>query len=59
MKLLTKASYSPEPNQREKDNLQVAYEAACEGVVLLKNDGALPLKSKKREGKLSKMGEIF
>ena len=47
MKLLTKASYSPEPNQREKDNLQVAYEAACEGVVLLKNDGALPLKSKK------------
>ena len=47
MELLTKASYSPEPNQRELDNLQVAYQAACEAVVLLKNDGALPLKTKK------------
>ena len=47
MELLTKASYSPDPNQRELDNLQVAYQAACEAVVLLKNDGALPFKSKK------------
>ena len=47
MELLTKASYSPEPNQRELDNLKVAYQAACEAVVLLKNDGALPFQTKK------------
>ena len=47
MKLLTKASYSPDVTQREKDNLQVAYKAACEAMVLLKNDGTLPFKTKK------------
>lgn len=47
MKFLTKASYSPDVTQREKDNLHVAYQAACEAMVLLKNDGALPFKTKK------------
>ncbi len=47
MTLLTKASYSSEANQREKENLQVAYRAACESIVLLKNDGSLPFKTKK------------
>ena len=47
MELLTKASYNSQPNQRELDNLQVAYDAACESIVLLKNDGALPFSHKK------------
>ena len=47
MELLTKASYSGEPTQRELDNLKVAYQAACEAMVLLKNDGALPFNTKK------------
>ena len=47
MNLLTKASFSPEPNQREIENLQVAYQAACEAVVLLKNDGTLPFNTNK------------
>jgi beta-glucosidase len=47
MKVLTKASYSPDVSARERENLQVAYQAACEAMVLLKNDGALPFKNKK------------
>ena len=47
MKLLTKARYTDAVTQREKDNLQVAYRAACESIVMLKNDGTLPLATKK------------
>ena len=47
MELLTKASYSNEVSEREKQNLEVAYRAACESMVLLKNENVLPLKTKK------------
>lgn len=47
MKLLTKANPSSDISPREKENLQIAYEAACEAMVLLKNDGTLPFKTKK------------
>lgn len=45
--LLTKASYNNHVTEREKKNLKIAYEAACESVVLLENDGALPIQGKR------------
>lgn len=47
MKLLTKASYSGKVSEREKRNLEIAYRAACESIVLLKNNAVLPLKTKR------------
>ena len=47
MELLTKASYNGDISEREKQNLEVAYRAACESMVLLKNENVLPLKTKK------------
>ncbi len=45
--LLTKASGSGSANEREKRNLDTAYRAACECIVLLKNDEILPLEAGK------------
>ena len=47
VKVRTKASFSSEMNERERRNQEIAYQAACEAIVMLKNDGVLPLKSKK------------
>ena len=47
MRLRTKASNSPDMNERERRNLKTAYQSACESMVLLKNEGVLPLKTKK------------
>lgn len=44
MKPFTKASYSDAPSTLEKENLSVARQAACEGIVLLRNNRhVLPL----------------
>jgi len=41
--MTTKAQYTDQVSERERRNLMLSHEAACEGIVLLENDGVLPL----------------
>ena len=43
--LFTKAKTNSLENKRELENKKISYEAACEAIVLLHNDGVLPLKN--------------
>ena len=43
----TKATTSQAETARERENRDVAYRAACEGIVLLENNGALPISAKR------------
>lgn len=43
MKIRNKAAFTDEVTPLEKENARVSYEAALEGIVLLENDGTLPI----------------
>jgi len=44
IKVRNKAAFTDAVTPLEKENLKIAYDAAKEGIVLLENDGALPIK---------------
>lgn len=44
MKIRNKAAFTDAETGLERDNRRISYEAALEGIVLLENDGTLPLK---------------
>ena len=43
MKIRNKAAFTDEVTPLEEENARVSYEAALEGIVLLENDGILPI----------------
>lgn len=47
MKKQIYATYDNQISEREKRNMQIAYEAAAEGIVLLENKGVLPIQPQK------------
>ena len=47
MKTKVKLNSNGSISEREKDNIELARIVAAEGIVLLKNSGALPVKTKK------------
>lgn len=47
MEFRTKAKYTDEATPLEKKNKALSYQAACEGIVLLENNGLLPVKAGK------------
>ncbi len=47
MEPIIRASFSDEVSPREERNLSLAYRAACDSAVLLKNEGVLPFKGKR------------
>ena len=47
MEFLTQAHLTDAETALELRNRQLAYEAACEGIVVLKNEGVLPLRNKR------------
>ena len=44
MKIRNKAAFTDAETGLERDNRRISYEVALEGIVLLENDGTLPLK---------------